>query len=499
MEKKLDSNKTLRTAMVSGAVWMVGMRWAIRGIGLISTVILARLLTPEDFGLVAMSMLFVAFLDIMTSFGADLALIQRQDTTEKHYDVAWTLRLIQCLFVALCIILISPLAEVYFDEPRVIDLMLVLSLSVAISGFENIGTVAFRKDLEFSKEFRLNVVAKLASFFITIGLALLWRNYWALAWGTVSARLITVIFSYLLHPYRPRFSLVDWRGIWSFSQWMLLRNIGMYVRRKFDAFMVGGLFPASFMGIFTVSKEVAEMPTTEVVWPMARALFPGYAKIGNQPERLGRAYTKVLNTTAFITIPLGLGLALVSEPLVLLLLGGKWTGAIPVLPWLVLYSIVLTLSMSVQHVLMAIGRMKRLVKLVWFQTLINTPVVIIAGLYGDITNIAQAQFVITTLSLPIFFYALISISITSWQAIIFAIARPLIAGLVMSVFVLLASDLAHSLIMDLITRVSIGAVSFILVSYLLWHITGRPDGGEYLIIELLAKKVSRLKAILDTE
>ena len=113
-----ENNQSLRNVIVTGSAWMIGMRWAIRALSVISVVILARLLTPDDFGLIAMSSLIIVFLEILTSFGADMALIQRQEAVRGHYDTAWTIRLIQTGVVTFLIIVAAPFAAIYFDEPE---------------------------------------------------------------------------------------------------------------------------------------------------------------------------------------------------------------------------------------------------------------------------------------------------------------------------------------------------------------------------------------------
>lgn len=468
------------------------MRWAVRSIGLVSTVILVRLLAPEDFGLVAMSTLFIALLEVFTSFGVDMALIQRSDATRHHYDTAWTVRLMQVATVAVLVFGFAPFVAEYFDEPRVTSLTMFLSVGILLTGFENIGVVAFRKELDFAKEFRFMVFKKMASFVITIGLAFWLRSYWALAWGIVTGNIAAVIISYVMHPYRPRLSLSRFAELWSFSQWMLLRNIGMYLRKQLDSFLVARLFDTRQMGFYSVSKEVAELPTTDLVWPIARALFPGYAKMAHDPERLGRAFLNVLNTMALITIPLGIGLALVAEPLVRVALGERWTVIAPTLSWLALYGGVLTMSASVQSPLMAMGRMRRVASLVWFQLIIAAPVIFWAAKMGELEVIAQTQFALSLCLLPLFFFALTSIGLVSWKGLGAALWRPLLAGMTMALCLLLIpAEWSTSPVIELLVKVPIGAFVFLGSSYFLWRIAGQPDGAERLVLELLKGRFSR--------
>jgi O-antigen/teichoic acid export membrane protein len=439
-----------------------------------------------------MGMLFISFLDILVTFGVDLALIQRRDPTREHYDTAWTLRLLQVTFVALCVNLVTPLAVDYFNEPRVTDLMRLLSVAIVISGLENIGVVAFRKDLEFGKEFRFRVMAKLSSFVVTLLLALWLRNYWALAWGTVFDRTITVLLSYRLHPYRPRFSLVKIRDIWSFSQWMLLRNVGMYLRRQLDGWMVGRFFSTGQMGFYSVSKEVAQLPTTEMVWPMARALFPGYARLSHDPKRLGRAYLQVLGAMTLAVVPAGLGVALVAGPLATVFLGDKWAGVAPILAWLAVYSVFQTISATVQGPLMALGRMRRLVALIWTQGLLAAPAIVLAASSGDMVVLAQVQSLMALLLLPLFFYALTSLDLIRWGGALSRTWRPVAAGLAMAAGLWAIGDgWTSSPVLELAVEVPAGVALYGSTIYLLWLLSGRPDSAEQLVLDLLRQKILR--------
>jgi len=182
-------------AMAKGAVWMVFFRVVERSIGLVSTVILARLLIPADFGLVAMAMSLIAILELMNSFSLDMALIQNQSATEHHYNTAWTLNVLMGLISALALALLAVPAAWFYHEPRLEMVIYVLAFGMLIQGMENIGTVAFRKEMRFDQEFKFLVLKKLAPFTVTVTLAFLWQNYWALIFGMLVGRITNVALS----------------------------------------------------------------------------------------------------------------------------------------------------------------------------------------------------------------------------------------------------------------------------------------------------------------
>jgi O-antigen/teichoic acid export membrane protein len=183
---------------------MIAFRLLDRAVGVISMLILARVLTPADFGLVAMATALIALVELFGGFGLDLALIQHRDATREHFDAGWTMNvLIGALVALLLLVLARPLAW-FYDEPQLVALVALLALGPLIQGSKNIGVVAFRKDLNFDREFRFLLAKRLLSSVITVWLALWLRSYWALAIGMVFGRFTGVGISYALHAFRPR-------------------------------------------------------------------------------------------------------------------------------------------------------------------------------------------------------------------------------------------------------------------------------------------------------
>jgi len=204
--------------MAKGAAWTVFMRMAIRIIGLISTTILARLLVPADFGLVAMATMVWMALEAMGEFSFNVALIQNQAAGRHEYDTVWTMTILRGMVLALLMLALAGPAAAFFKEPRLEAIFHVLALVPVIQGFANVGIVDFQKHLRFDKDFVFMVGVKLSGFAVTVPLAFIWRSYWALVAGIVTAGVARLVLSYVLHPHRPRFTLVRWRRIFAFSK-----------------------------------------------------------------------------------------------------------------------------------------------------------------------------------------------------------------------------------------------------------------------------------------
>lgn len=476
-----------------GSAWMVAMRWAIRSVGLVSTVVLARLLAPDDFGVVAMAMVAVAILQSFTQSGVDLALLRADEPTREHYDAAWTLEIIQGIALAVALFATAPLVAGQFEDPRVTEVIRALSVAGLIGGFQNIGVVNFRRTLDFRREFRFGVFKKLSSFVVTIAAALWLRNYWALVIGQVAGRLAEVVLSYVMSDYRPRLALARIREIWGFSRWLVLARFTMLVNRQFDRWVVGTIGGAGAMGNYFIAQDFASSPSDEVVAPMARAAFPVYSRLRADPAGLADALRRMLASVAAITFATGLGIAAVAEDFVYVVLGPKWSGAVPLMPWLGLFAAVYGVVRTLDTFLIATGR-ERLSSLVALAYAIAVvPVLWFAGQGGGVDAIAATK------ALTVF--ALVGI-----LARVVASTPPLALGAVWSacwpsVFAATAMFLSVRGLQSfwdvgghfpgLCRDVIVGAVVYIGVGLLTWVARGRPAGIEQDLIDTLGRALRR--------
>jgi len=417
--------------MIKGSIWMVAMRWVVQAIGLVSTMILARVLAPSDFGIVAMGMLVVGLLEIFSTLGVDIALIRNQNATRAHYDTAWTFRLLQGILIAAALAASAPYAADYFGDQRVIPVIQILSLSVLLDGFENIGVVAFRKELDFGKEFRFGVYKKLLVFIVTVPLAFALENYWALVVGIVSGRAMGVIMSYRMHPYRPRPCLQAARELWSFSQWMLVMNAATFLQSKIDEFVVGGMKDSSKLGTYNVASELALLPNAVLIAPLSRALIPGYARLLEEQQRLTSAFLNVLAMIAMVAIPACFGLIAIAGDFVVVVLGDKWIAAIPVLRWLALFCVIIALASMVGNFLVALGKVRSVAVIQWTYLLLLAPALAFAGSLGEITYIAQIRALLSLVLCVGYLYYLTRLTPVRLNDYVRAFWRPLVASTTM--------------------------------------------------------------------
>ena len=466
--------------LARGSAWMIGMRWAIRGVGLVSTIILARLLAPDDFGVVAMAMIAVAILESFTHSGTDLALLRNTESTREHYDTAWTLEIIQAIALAIVLFATAPMVGGHFEDPRVTEVVRILSLRALIGGFQNIGVVHFRRDLHFGREFRFGVAKKLATFIVTVAAAFWLRSYWALVIGQVAGRIVEVAISFQMSDYRPRITLSRIRDIWGFSQWLVLSRFARLVNRQFDRWVVGTIAGASTMGHYYVASDFAASPSDEIVLPMSRAAFPVYSRLRDEPVALRQAFRNVLASMTAISFVMGLGMAAVADDFVRVALGEKWLAAIPLMPWLGVFGALYGVAHTLDIFMVATGRERLTALMTTGNALVTVPVLLMVGHSGGIIGIAAAK-----AALALGFVVALALAVTRRPPVTLgllcsALWPTLTASLTMAAAVkaLQALSPVASPVVGLLRDVAAGAIVYIAATTALWTLRGRPDGIE---------------------
>lgn len=317
----------LGSKILSGSFWTLLMRWFSRILGVISVIILARVLVPEDYGLVAQAVLFSSVLELMTQFGFATALIRNKDATVAQYHTVWTLSVLRGLFLALVVLAGAGWVSEFFAEPRIYPLILMYALVIIINGLINVGVVDFQRNMQFDKDFKLNMLSRLAAFVVTLSIALVYRSYWAFPLGSLAGALVKLYASFTMSVFRPVFSLREFSSIFLFSKWFFLYESFSAMATKLDTFLLSKWGSAQELGLYTVSYEISGMPSTEIAMPVARAALPALAQKADSLDEFRQLYTQVLVSVLFIAIPACVGLSVLADQLVLLLLGASWVGA----------------------------------------------------------------------------------------------------------------------------------------------------------------------------
>jgi O-antigen/teichoic acid export membrane protein len=473
----------LKSSFIRGAAWSMAMRWSIKLLGLISTVILARLLTPGDYGLVAMAMLAVGLTEVLVNFGAETNVLRKQVLDRDIIDSAWSLRLLQGCIVAVLLALCAPLAGMYFDEPRVVAIIWFIAAGVLVSSFANIGITVARKNFQFALEYRFNIYSKLLAVAVTLVAAFILKDYRALVIGIVTGYLSRVMLSYTMHPYRPAWNTTHFKAMWHFSKWLLLSGIGNYASRNTDQLIVGRIADAHMLGIYSVGSEIGQLPTAELGPPIMRAFLPTLSTIKNDMERVRAAVLKTVGAVNTLLLPTACGFAIVAEPLTLALLGDKW---VEVAPFLAIFAIAGAFKVAVApftSLLLLQGYSRLHAQMMWGEFLAFVIVAAVLVPAFDVMGLAYARLV----SVAIFFAVNLNMTKTHsglrYRNIWKALWRPALGSAVMVGVLAWIPLPTSSIYLELAVGILVGVVVYTAFIFATWRWCGRPDGFEATLID----------------
>lgn len=476
-----------RGEIAAGAAWMVAFKLTERSLGFVSTLVLVRVLLPADFGIIAMAMSLIGVLELLKTLSLDLALIQRREVDRVHLDTAWTLNLLIGLVVAVIMLLLAQPAAAYFSEPRLAGVIYGLTAGWFIQSFENIGPVAFRRDLDFRTEYRFLVAKKLAAVVITVPLAFWLRTYWALVIGMVASKALSVAISYLMHTYRPRLSLAATADLLGFSSWLVLNNAIYFFNDRVTDFVIGRMAGAPALGLYNISYEIANMPTTEIMAPINRVMMPGYAKMQRDDGDFRRTYLDTVGVMTLFSFPAGVGIAAVAAPLVALLLGPRWLAATPIIQVLGIYGSVVSMGSNTASAMITLGRQRTMTLLASTRLALLVPAVIWATGSHGVLGTALAVLAVTLVMSPVNFLVQVPMLGIRLRDFISHIWRPIVASIVMYFAVSASLQALRSLhvtssLAGLAVGLGAGLAAYVATVALAWHWRGRPEGAEALLL-----------------
>lgn len=483
-----------------GSAWITGARVVINLIGFVSTLVLARILTPADFGLVALGTTILVIVTAVTDMSLAQALVHHQSPEDDHFHTAWTLN--ACRGLALAALMGAaghPLASLY-NEPRLEWLIYALAFSVMIGGLTNPRIVLLSKQLVFWQDFLMSVSERLVAVIVSIGVALYFRSYWALVAGAVAGQFAAMLISYAILPFRPRIVWNRARELWSFSIWLTLGQAMNTINWRFDQLLIGHYLGRSVLGAYAVGDNLAQIPTREAIAPLTHTLFPAFSRIAEDKPRLAMAYQRAQALVTAIALPVGVGFGLLAEPMVLALMGEKWRSAIPIIQALSAVFAFQTLGSLVQPLGMATGATRSLFQRDLVMFALRLPVTIGAMLLWGLTGLIYAR-VATGLTAAIVNMTLVrQLTGLSLRGQLIANQRSLAAVAVMAAGVMaLDAQFNHQtpnltdLVVELGLRAAVGAILYLGATIALWQVAGRPTGAEREVVSLASRLVLKAR------
>ena len=344
--------------MIRGGIWVLALNLSRRGFELIRTIVLARLLLPSDFGLFGIAGLAMSATDAFTGTGFHHALVQKKGSVGGYLDTAWVVSGIRGLLLTGVVFLAAPLVATFFENGQATAVLRVSAISLAVTGFSNIGIIYFQKDLRFNRQIVLDFSVTFTSLAVGVTLAFVLRSVWALVYGSLAGAVVKFILSYRLHPYRPKlhFNTAKARELFGYGKWIFASSVIWFLVLQGDDIFVGKMLGLTFLGFYQLAYRIANIPATELSTVITKVTFPAYAKLQDNMARLRDSFLKVLHLTAVVLFPLAAGIIVLAPDFTFVFLGSKWMPMVPAIKVLALGGLVRAIGVTTGAIFLGVGR-----------------------------------------------------------------------------------------------------------------------------------------------
>lgn len=350
------------------------------------TVVLARLLTPEDFGLIAMLIVFTSLGATLVDAGFGTALIQRKHVTGDDEATVFVFAFLSGVVVGTVIWLAAPFIAHLYHQPRLVQLTHLVAWVLPLGGLGAVPDALLTKQLKFRKRATAEILASTASGVIAVVLA--WRGFgvWSIAWQVVVAATLRMALLWLFSAWRPmgRFTMPAFRKLFGFGGYMLSARLLDTLSNRAQLLLLGWLFNASTLGYYTLAQNAQQAPADLMGAVLNRVGLPVFSEISNQPDKLRNALRFTLRTSLFLFLPGMAGLALLAKPIIQMVYGARWESAAPILALLALASALWPFHVLNLAALTSQGRSDRFLRLEVVKKVVLLVLVVAASPFGPI-------------------------------------------------------------------------------------------------------------------
>lgn len=463
---------SLSQRVVHGGVWVFGIRIVSRGFSLIRTIVLARLLAPNDFGLFGIAMLTLSGLERFSKTGFDQALVQKKEETETFLDTAWTVQVIRGFLLGGILVVGAPLVGLFFGEPRVILIVRVLGAAVALKSLRNIGVIYFRKDLEFHKQFVYEFSSAFADLMVALSLAFIFRSVWALIFGLLAKNITKFLISYYIHSYKPslRFEWKKAQNLFSFGVWIFLSGLLGFLVTQGDDIFVGKFLSTSALGLYQLAYRISNLPPREITGTITRVIFPSYSKIQDSTEKMRELFFQVIKAVSSLVFPFSFAIFLLIPTFTNLILGEKWLKMVPAVQVLSFYGLSIALISTIGPLLWGTGKPEESFQMNLLRTVVLAITIYPLTKYFGIVGTSIATLLAVTSNFPIFLFKIrrkLNIGIKQiWSETYSLVISSLGMSLVISLIIVFHPVNSMSL---LLLTIFAGFASYLFFNFLFWR------------------------------
>jgi len=444
--------------------WAVGAKFLSQLVSWGVSIVVIRLLTPEDYGLMTMATVFTSFLMMLNEFGLGAAIVQRGDLDEQSLCQVFGLILAVNFLLFILLNTVSPLVADFFGERRLIPILQILSLQFIADAFGIIPQALLERKLDFKTKSLVDVSSTVVSAIITLVLALVDSGVWALVWGSLALAVLKSAGLNFVSPYlrRPAFSLSGLRTVVSFGGIITVTRVAWLFYSQADIFVIGKLLGKEQLGLYAVAMQLASLPMQKMNSIINLVAFPAFARIQTEPESIKANLLKAIRVMSFVAFPVFLGISCLAKELVAVILGPTWQSAVLPLQLLTLVMTFRMISNLLHSTVQGLGRPEiSVIKLLIASVIM--PLAFFVASNGGVIGVCLAWVFVYPIIFLIMLWLSLPVVGVRWAEFFNAIAGPTLAGIGMYIIVAMTRSLfLEGMIppMRLVTLVVVGMVAY---------------------------------------
>lgn len=464
---QIINKQTTSQTITRGLSWVLLQKGSLQGISLITTIILARLLTPSDFGLVALTAIFIQFSHFFIDQGMGAAVVQRKDLSPEHINAVFWINIGMSMILLLAGYFLAVPISWMFNEPAFVTIFRVLLLNLPLSAVNLVQRSLIQRNMDFRSLTTPTMISVALGAIIGIAMALSGMGVWSLVAQSLVINAATIPLYWYFSKWRPKmsFSIVHAREIFSFSAYVMCTSLLYLVNKKVDQLLIGFFLGTTALGIYSIALRLAENIDNTVNQVVGTVFFPVMSNKQENLEAFHDVLHKAFRVVGVITFPVYVGLSLVAADLLPLLYGAKWIEGVPVMQVISFFFLYQAMLRVNNIAITAAGQPKIILWLHIFSTLIQVLVIYFAAQIG-LLWVALAFVLRAYILFPLYLIAMqrtVSFRLKSFFASIYP---PLGGVCLMAVatisFQWLLPSLFTGRLTTLIATVLIGAVSYLL-------------------------------------
>ena len=458
----------LKQKAASGIIWSSLQKFGTMGISFVSNIILARLLSPEDYGCIGMLMIFILVANTFIDGGFGSALIQKKEPTQKDYSTIFYWNLLLSIVLYFALFVSAPLIARFYNLPLLSPVLQVQGLVLILNSLSIIQQNRLRKQLLFKKLAIVSIISALLSLVITIYLAYIGWGVWALVAQQLLMSGFNAVLYWIVGKWNPSFvfSRQSFKELFGFGGFILLSNFINTLCNNVQGILIGKFFSPITMGFYAQARKLEEVASTSLSSVIDQVSYPVLAEVQNDKNKLAYVLKKLITAIAFFSFPIMLALIVIAEPLITLLYSDKWTECVPYFQILCIAGLAISLQNVNYYAVAAIGKSKTLFNWTLIKRLLGIILIVVGfivyGIWGLLLGMMSASYIMYIIN-AVLVSKYIGYKLTSQF-------KDLLPTLLISSISFLISyfspNITMSLIADMFLSILIFALSYIILTYL---------------------------------